>query len=165
MKDAEVYAGAIVLGAASGLRTFSGPALVSQVAHSGLLPFDVPNFNFLKSQAAAQGSFVLALGELIGDKLPFAPNRITIGPLVGRAVAGALAGGSFSASKRRSAYAGALAGCIAALGTAYAGYHLRRFVNKKLHIPDVLVALAEDAAVVACGAAVLNKIHATRQVS
>ena len=163
MTDVDVYAGATVLGAASGLRTFSGPALVSQVAHSGLLPFNVPNFNFLKHKASAQGSFVLALAELAADKLPSTPNRIAFMPLFGRALAGGFSGAMLTASKRRSAYFGAVAGSLAAIGAAYGGYHLRRFINKKLHIPDPLVALAEDAAVVACGSLVLNKLHEARQ--
>ena len=165
MNDVEVYVGAAVLGASSGLRTFSGPALVSQVAHSGLLPLDVPNINFLKHPASAQSSIVLALAELVADKLPGTPSRIAFMPLAARAVAGGFAGASLAASKRRSAYAGAIAGTFAAIGAAYAGYHLRRFINKKLHVPDALVALAEDAAVVGCGAIVLNALHATRETA
>jgi uncharacterized membrane protein len=164
MNDADVYGGAVALGAASGLRTFAGPALVSQVAHSGLLPFEVPNLNFVKHRASAQSWFVLAIGELIADKLPSTPSRIAVGPLIGRALAGGFSGAAFSASKKRSAYVGALAGCFAAIGAAYAGYHLRRYLNKKLHIPDAIVALGEDAAVFACGAVVLNKLHAAREV-
>lgn len=165
MNDVEVYAGAAILGASSGLRTFSGPALVSQVAHSGLLPVDVPNINFLKHPASAQTSVVLALAELVADKLPSTPSRIAVMPLMSRALAGGFAGASLAASKHRSAYVGAIAGTFAAIGAAYAGYHLRRFINKKLHVPDVIVALAEDAAVAGCGALVLNKLHATRAVS
>lgn len=165
MTDVEVYAGAVVLGASSGLRTFSGPALVSQVAHSGLLPLDVRRINFLKHPASAQSSIVLALAEMVADKLPSTPNRISPMPLIARAVAGGFAGGSLAASKRRSAYLGAIAGTFAAIGAAYAGYHLRRFINKKLHVPDVLVAMAEDAAVAGCGALVLKKLHATREAA
>lgn len=165
MTDVEVYASAAVLGASSGLRTFSGPALVSQVAHSGLLPLEVPNINFLKHPASAQSSVVLALGELILDKLPRTPSRIAFMPLFGRALAGGFSGASLAASKRRSVYIGAMAGTFAALGAAYAGYHLRRFINKKLHVPDALVAVIEDAAVVGCGALFFNKLHATRKTA
>ena len=165
MTNVDVYAGATVLGAASGLRTFSGPALVSQVAHSGLLPFDVPSFNFLKHKAASQSSFVLALAELAADKLPSTPNRLTFMPLIGRALAGGFSGAMLTASKRRSIYLGAVAGSLAAIGAAYGGYHLRRFINKSLHIPDPLVALAEDAAMVACGSLVLRKLHEEREAA
>ena len=165
MTDIEVYGSASILGVASGLRTFSGPALMSQVAHSGLLPLEVPGLNFMKHAASAQSSVLLALGEIVADKLPSAGSRLKVGPLIGRALAGGFSGGSFAASKRRSVYVGAIAGTLTALGAAYLGYHLRRFINKKLHVPDLVVALAEDAVVVACAGHVLSRLQASRDTA
>lgn len=78
-----------------------------------------------------------AVGELIGDKLPWVPARTEPLPYLGRVAAGALCGGVVGG--RRGAVAGA-----GAAGTAtMIGYQCRRLASKR--VSATRVALFEDA--------------------
>lgn len=88
-----------------------------------------------------------AVGEMIGDKLPTTPSRIAPGPLGGRIAFGAFAGAALGSEYRsRSAIAlGAILGGIGALAGSFGGYHARNAVTSTYGLPDLPVALAEDA--------------------
>jgi uncharacterized membrane protein len=94
---------------------------------------------------------IVAAAELIGDKLPFTPNRTKLGPLITRAVSGALGGAAIASGKKRSALAGAIIGAAAAIGATYGFYQLRKMAAENSKIPDPVIALAEDALVVGSG--------------
>jgi uncharacterized membrane protein len=86
----------------------------------------------------------LAAGELIGDKLPFAPARIEAIPLAGRAFCGALCGWLLAARDGSARPVAAGVGASAAVASTLAGYYARKFLTHELGIPDPLIALAED---------------------
>ncbi len=88
-----------------------------------------------------------AIGEAIGDKLPTVPSRLTPGPLGGRIVFGAFAGASIGSEYRAdSAVAlGAVLGGSAALAGSFAGARARIHITSRYGLPDVSVALVEDA--------------------
>jgi uncharacterized membrane protein len=88
---------------------------------------------------------VAAVGEMIADKLPGVPDRIESGPLLGRAVLGAVAGGVLARRNRESGVLGALLGGTAALVAAHAGFQARRALTRTAGLPDLPVALCEDA--------------------
>ena len=146
--DEQVYAGAVALGIVAGMRCMSAPALVSQFVRRGRLSLKSSKLRFLSGAGAASSTAVLALGELIADKLPATPARTDIGPLASRIVSGALCGAVLCAAKKRSPWFGVFYGVLGALGSTFAAYHLRRSVKEILHLPDSVVALAEDAVVV-----------------
>jgi hypothetical protein len=129
------YAQALGLGFVSGLRAALGPALVAEIAP--------PNVKLVFR--------LLAVGELVADKLPKTPNRIDPGPLTGRIVSGAVVGYVVSRHAGRSVWVGALLGGIAAVGGSYGGYYGRRLLGQKLHLPDPIIAVAEDAIGVGLG--------------
>lgn len=93
----------------------------------------------------------LAIGELIGDKLPMTPSRLTAGPLVGRIIFGGSAGALEAARSRQTPVWGALAGACGALVGSFGGYHARRAVVSSSGLPDPLVAVAEDSAAIGLG--------------
>jgi uncharacterized membrane protein len=124
---------AVLLGAASGLRTFSGAATL---AAGGRLPL---------SPKRRTGLMLAAAGELIGDKLPFTPARTAALPYLGRIAAGALSGVIVAGP------AGGIAAAGASAVATQAGYRSRRYLTKRRGASDLLVALLEDA--VALGAA------------
>ncbi len=159
MTDAQVYAGSAVLGAVSGMRSMAAPAIVSRLASSGLLPMEDSQISFLKNPTTAKTTAILAAGELIADKLPFIPNRTDALPLITRAISGALSGAAFSSGKKRPALLGALCGMAAAIGATYGAYKLRQFADKQLHVPDTVVALAEDALVATSGYLLLRALQ------
>ena len=92
---------------------------------------------------------VLAIGELIADKLPMIPKRTAPAPLMARVVTGGLCGACLCAAVGKSLLAGTLLGGIGGIVGAFLGYGIRRRLD--LHIKDPVVAVCED--VVAVGLA------------
>ena len=159
MTDAQVYAGSAVLGAVSGMRSMAAPAIVSRLASSGLLPLEESQIGFLTNPKASKATAILAAGEALADKLPFIPNRTQAVPLIGRAISGAMSGAAFSTGKKRSALFGALCGMAAAIGATYGAFKLRQLAGKRLHIPDTITAVAEDALVATTGYLLLKALQ------
>ena len=147
------------MGAVAGMRSMSAPAMVSQVAKAGEIAMGHPELDFLHSPKTAYAMTALAVGEVIADKLPFMPKR-TGGPsLLGRAVAGGLSGAAISSSKRKSPFWGAIAGASGAVAAAYLFCYLRHAARDKLHVPDTVAAIVEDAIVAGGGLLVLSKVR------
>ncbi|MGU3410645.1 DUF4126 family protein [Microbacterium sp. M1A1_1b] len=91
-----------------------------------------------------------AVGELIGDKLPMTPNRTAATGLLGRAVSGAFVGLAIGTTGRRDRRVeGAVLGAVGAVIGSYVGFAARKAVGGATGLHDPLVALAEDAAVIA----------------
>ena len=163
MTDLEVYGGAAVLGAVSGMRSMAAPAIVSRLAHNGLLPLEGSQIKFLGHQRSAKTMALMAAAEMVADKLPFFPNRTAVFPLIARVASGALSGTAFVKARKRSVALGALIGSLAAVGASYGAYKVRKAVGEKFHLPDPIVAVAEDALVAACGFALLKALKAAEE--
>jgi uncharacterized membrane protein len=159
MTDVQVFAGSAVLGAVSGMRSMAAPAIVSRLASSGLLPIEESQIGFLTNPTTTKATAVLAIGEMLADKLPFIPSRTRALPLITRAVSGAMSGAAFSTGKKRSAVFGALCGMAAAIGATYGAFKLRQMADNRLRIPDTIVAVAEDALVAATGYLLLKALQ------
>lgn len=156
--DTRIVIRAIALGGVAGLRSLLAPALLSaKMAHKNPHSAAGRLSEALSDPPVAMTLKVLSAGELIGDKLPQAPSRISPLPLAVRAVSGALVGGAVFGSARRPVWIGVLLGASAAVGAAYGGYHLRKLADEKLNLPDPVIALVEDAIAVGVGTAVLSK--------
>src|SRR3954471_15148774 len=98
MNTTVVITAVFVIGFFSGLRSFAPLALVSWMAIWGWTPVAGSPFWFVGTEIFAIILSVLAVLELIGDKLPKTPARTHVMPLVARLVTGAMAGGSLSFS-------------------------------------------------------------------
>jgi uncharacterized membrane protein len=92
---------------------------------------------------------VLALGELVADKLPGVPNRNAPLPLLGRAVSGALVGATVGAVARGGRAMNGAIGAIAAVLAAEATYRARRQVGERTGLPNAVLGVLEDVAVLA----------------
>ncbi len=156
--DAQVYTGAALAGAISGMRSMSSPALISQLARSGVLPVG-SHLGFLAKSGTSTTTAILAVGEIIADKLPSIPSRTAAGPLAVRALTGGFAGATISSGKKRSWQIGALLGVAGAIGATYAAYHLRKQASEELHLPDTAVALVEDLLVVGTGLLITSMLR------
>lgn len=151
------YVVAAGLGMAAGMRSMSAPAFVSdRYAQSPSVRLAVSPLWWLVSPKAASVTKMLALGEVLVDKLPFVGARIEPGPLAARGVSGGLAGATVCVAEGRNAAIGAGVGLLAALASAFAFYHLRRSLGEKIGVPDPLLALAEDALVLSIGRTALG---------
>ena len=139
---------AIGIGVISGLRSLTTPAAVSWAAHLHWIdPGNTP-MAFLAAATTVYGLSAMALLELIADKLPFTPRR-TIPP----AFAALILTGAFSAAAlyvcaHQPIYIGASLGAVGAVAGTLGGYHARHWLVKSVNVPDIFVALAEDAVAV-----------------
>jgi uncharacterized membrane protein len=148
------YACEAAMGAVSGLRSFTGPAIVSEAANRNILKLKRTPLAWLASDGAARTSVLLAVGELIADKLPFMPNRTDAPSLAARFVAGAVCGMAIARRRTRNAMvASALVGGAAAVAAAYAGNQYRRHVK----LPGFVAALLEDTVAVAAGTTIIAR--------
>ncbi len=151
------YACAAVMGAVSGLRSMTGPAVIATAARSRHLEKNGAVLAWFASPKAAPVISALAAGEMIADKLPFMPDRTKAGSLAGRAVMGAVCGYAvFSPRGKREAAIGALVGASAALAASWAGFEYRR----RTPMPPLVAAVIEDVVAAASGAFVIRKLCA-----
>jgi uncharacterized membrane protein len=88
---------------------------------------------------------ILALGELVGDKLPMTPNRTAIFPLLARVGFGGLVGAIAATNLRGSILEGIILGAISGLAGSFLGFHVRRHLVKVKLFKDLHIALVEDA--------------------
>ena len=154
----QAYAGATLAGAVAGMRSMTAPALVSHLVKTVPVPGGNALASLIDHAATPKVTAALAIGEIVADKLPFIPRRTQTGPLVGRALTGGLSGAAIARSRHASPLLGALLGGAAAVGMTYAAYHLRKKITGSLHLPDTVVALAEDAIAVGVGYAALRRL-------
>ena len=133
-----------LVGCLTGLRSLTPIAVICWAAKLGRLPLLDTRLSFLGSLAAAIIFSILAVAELISDKLPKTPSRTGVAGLSGRAIMGALSGAAVSAAARESLILGALLGLCGGIAGAFAGYFARTGLVRALKVPDLVIALAED---------------------
>ena len=146
------YFKAIRVGAMAGMRSMSAPAFVSDhlSRNESEALADSP-LKFLGRPRTASVLRIAAAGEMVADKLPIIPDRISPGPLAGRAASGALCGATLFRADGRRAVDGAVIGSVSAVVSAFAFYYLRRSLARTTIVPDALLGVAEDALVIAVG--------------
>jgi len=152
-----LFLSAFAAGVISGLRSMTALAVISWGARWGWLDLHRTPLEFLGATWFAYTITAFAAGELIGDKLPWIPNRTSPPALVFRLITGGLSGAAIFISARQSLLLGAILGALGALGGAFEGYRLRRTLTKEKGLPDFAVALAED--LIAVGGAFLLVSH------
>jgi uncharacterized membrane protein len=165
MSDSQLYAGTALIGAVAGMRSMTAPAIVSRLAGAAGIEVDKSGVDFLHSPVIPRVMSILAVGELIADKLPFTPSRIAPFPLVGRAISGAVSGAALCSSRKRSPLLGAIFGAAGAVAGSYAAYALRKRIVNNLHIPDTIVAVAEDALAIGAGTLIASKLRSLEATS
>ncbi|HZS95943.1 MAG TPA: DUF4126 family protein [Terriglobales bacterium] len=147
-----------LLGCICGLRSLTAPAVVCWAAHFGWLRFDGTPLAFLDRPVMLIAVTVLAIGELIGDKLPKTPSRTAPLGLTARVVLGGASAAALAVSARSGVPLAALAGAIGGVAGAFGGYNVRHFLVAKKHLPDFVVALAEDAVAIVGGLLVVARV-------
>jgi uncharacterized membrane protein len=140
---------AFLIGVIAGLRTMTAAAVVAWAANRHWLNLDNSPLAFMGSTAAAAVFAVLALSELVIDKLPSTPNRTRLVGLIGRTVLGGLSGAGVAVAGSQSIAPGAILGVAGAIAGAFAGYEVRKRLVRALKVPDFVIALLEDAAAIA----------------
>jgi uncharacterized membrane protein len=144
-----------LIGVLAGARSMTPLATLAVLRDRRSLEGAWQEWPVLRSPAGRVALVLAAVGELVGDKLPMTPPRTKPFPLLGRIGTGAVAGAALGTlggpdGWRRGAVLGAVGGVVG----SYAGLYLRRG-GAATGLPDLVFALVEDAATIACAAAVV----------
>ncbi len=148
-----------VLGLAvlAGMRSMSAPALLSHfLSRHPTRYLKKSSLRWLQKPAVATTLKVMAAGELVGDKMPQAPDRTAPPALLGRAASGALVGATWYRARQGSALGGAVLGGLVAVASAFLTLALRKGISERTGTPSAVVGLGEDALVLCSGAALLH---------
>ena len=153
MKTKEkTYLRALGMGAVSGMRAVYAPALLSHLlvkSPAGGLNFS--RLHYLQVPKVALGLKIAAGAELLGDKMPFTPNRTVPAQLGTRILSGVVVGATVALANNQSKIGGALLGGLAAAASTYLFFYLRKNLVKTTGLPDTTFALLEDALALAGG--------------
>ena len=139
---------AFLIGIFGGLRSLTPPAITAWAAHLGWLKLRSP-LAWMSSSMTAVLLTLLALGELVADKLPKTPSRTAPPGLIARIVLGALTGACIAMAGDQGLAIGAILGIVGAVVGAFGGYQLRKNLVKALGTRDIVVALIEDVVAIA----------------
>ena len=138
-----------LLGMMTGLRTMTPMAVLCWFAYfgsdGGHLPLGGTWAFWVAKLVTAIVFTVLAVGELVGDKLPKTPSRTAPGPMVARLVFGGLVGAIAATGAKGSTVEGILLGVAGALAGTFLGYQLRKHLVEWSGRPDWNIAVLEDA--------------------
>lgn len=148
----------LVLGCVDGLRSMTAPAVVCWAAHFGWLPLSGTRLEFLARPLTLWIITIMAVGELIVDKLPTTPPRTHPVGLIARAVLGGACGFAVAVARETNPMLPVVVAVAGALSSAFAGYNARRLLVKRFRLPDFLVALTEDTLAIAGGFLILSRV-------
>jgi uncharacterized membrane protein len=149
---------AFLLGCVDGLRSLTPPALVCWAAYLGWLHFAGTRLAFINHLSTLIVFTVLAVAELIADKLPNTPARTAPLGLIARILLGGACGLAIATSTGMSLSFSVLLASIGALVGTFVGYHSRRLIVSQIHAPDFAVAAAEDVVAIAGGLFILRYV-------
>ena len=147
---------AFVLGVVAGMRSMMAPAVLALTLsrRPEYVPTNAPAQWFaLFPVAVILG--VLALGELVADKLPMTPNRTALGPFVGRLATGSITGAALVQLGGINPWAGAACGAVGAIVGTFGMFHARKFAGRVTGISDPYIGAIEDVVAIAIAATVV----------
>lgn len=142
----------------AGSRTFTAPAAVSWGARLKWLHLSGTPLGFLGSVAAPFILTLLAIGELIIDKLPNTPSRKAPTGFFARIVSGAFCGAALGLSGG-GAFGGLIAGGIGAVVGTLGFAQLRTTLTRAFGGRDIPAALIEDACAIAAAVWIVTAIR------
>ena len=147
-----------LLGCTAGLRSLTAPAVVCWAAHLGWLHLAGSKLAFMGHPGTLIFFTLLAVVELIADKLPKTPLRTAPPGLIARIVFGGLCGTALAISAGGSLVMAAITGFIGALFGTFCGYNIRQALVVRAHLPDLAVALVEDVIAIASGFLIVSRL-------
>jgi uncharacterized membrane protein len=133
-----------LIGVIAGLRSLTAPAVVSWAAGLGWLRLGGTALSFLSYPATRYILTVLAIGELVIDKLPKTPSRKAPPGFITRIVTGAVSGAALGTAKHALALA-LISGAVGAVAGTLGGAEFRSRLVTAIGGKDLPIALLEDA--------------------
>ena len=149
---------AFAIGIIAGLRALTPVAVVCWMAHFGVLHLQGTRLSFMGSAITVGIFTLLALLEIVNDKLPNTPPRTAFPGFGARIVTGAWSGAAMALGGGVALIGGIVAGAIGAVVGTYGGYFARTGAVKATHLPDFVVALAEDAVAILGAIFIVSRI-------
>jgi uncharacterized membrane protein len=134
---------AFIIGFFAGLRSLTAPAVTAWAAYFGWLKLERP-LSLIGSVPAVAIFTLLAVAELVADKLPQTPSRTSPPGLIARIVMGGLAGACVAAGGGQEIFLGVLLGAIGGVVGCFVGYRARVGIVKALGTRGIYIALVED---------------------
>ncbi|MDT4968183.1 MAG: hypothetical protein QOJ64_2920 [Acidobacteriota bacterium] len=139
---------ALLIGVLAGLRSLTAPAVIAWAVYMGWLKLTGP-LSLIGSSPSVVILTLLAIFELVADKLRKTPNRTAPLGLIARLVTGGMSGACITAAVGQGVFAGALLGAVGAAIGCHGGYHLRKRLVSALGTKDIYVAVVEDLVAIA----------------
>lgn len=143
-----IYVLAFLLGVVAGLRSLTPPAVVSWATRLGWLHLDNTPLAFFAFASTPYILTLLAIGELIADKLPKTPSRKAPPGFITRILTGGLCGAAVCVASQ-SLIGGVLAGVVGAVVGTLGGYEVRVRLTRAAGGKDLPIAILEDLVAIA----------------
>jgi uncharacterized membrane protein len=149
---------AFLMGFFGGLRSLTAPAATAWAIHLGWLELHGP-LSFMGSLPAVAIFTLLAIVELVADKLPRTPSRTAPPGLIARIVMGGLSGACVAAGVEQGMLLGATLGAMGGVAGCFLGYRARRWLVQTLVVRDLYIALIEDLVAIAGSLWLVARFH------
>jgi uncharacterized membrane protein len=149
--------GALALGLVTGMRSTLAPTMTSRAlaARDDIDEAGEPA-RTLASHRMQQFLVPMAVGELLGDKMPFAPDRTILPSMMFRALSGGVTAAALASVRRQPIGLPILIGASAALVASKVGLSLRKPYQPN-PMANAALGLAEDCVALAIGNAGLRR--------
>jgi uncharacterized membrane protein len=145
---------ALLIGVVAGLRSLTAPAVVAWAAFLAWINLHGTWASWMANVITVIVFSVLAVGELVSDKLPKTPARTAPPIFAARIVMGAFAGAVIGAAWHWT-FTALGAGVIGAVLGTLGGYQARKRLVAATGGKDLPIALLEDAVAILGGFAIL----------
>ena len=139
---------AFLIGFFGGLRSLTAPAATAWAVYLGWLKLERP-LSLISSIPSVAIFTLLAVVELVADKLPQTPSRTALPGLIARIVMGGLTGACVAAGGAQGIFLGVALGAVGGVVGCFAGYQARTGLVKALDVRDLYIALVEDLVAIA----------------
>ncbi|TCD22326.1 DUF4126 family protein [Pseudomonas sp. IC_126] len=155
--SSNLFWGALALGLVTGMRSTLAPTMASRAlaAHDDIDEADEPA-RTLASHRAQQFLMPMAAAELLGDKMPFAPDRTILPSMMFRALSGGVTAAALAGARLEPIWLPALIGATAALVASEVGLNLRKPYQSH-SLMNAALGLAEDCVALSIGSAGLQR--------
>lgn len=137
-----------LIGLFAGLRSLTAPAVTAWAARLGWLKLQ-GSLALIGSLPSVAIFTLLAVLELVADKLPKTPSRKSPPGLIARLVMGGLTGACVAAAGKEEALLGAVVGAVGGIVGCFGGYEARTRLVRALGTQDIYVATIEDLVAIA----------------
>jgi uncharacterized membrane protein len=149
----------LLMGAVAGLRSQLPGALLALAVRQGALPRGQrAPLRWLGKRWSLPLAALAAVGELLGDKLPWTPSRLAPVPLLGRLAGGSAAGAAIADAAGRPALAGAALGAAGAGIGSIVGYYARTSLSAATGIASPIAGVAEDLVSIGLGQLAIGQL-------